>query len=353
MLGTAMTNRNKFRRNVIVGGVTAVGAGALLGTMLLTPASANGTSTNSKTDGNSHRNGDMGRRQMGAPRIGEMVHSSRLVQNADGSYSTVREQAGTVSAVTGTTITVTSADTYSVTYTPNSTATIFRDGTAATLADIVVGDHIRISGTVTNDVLTVVDIDAISATKWAEHEAAEADGAPDGRGPGGPGKGHHPFGGGAEVSGETVVQKADGTFVTVREQSGEVTAKTSTTITVTSTDGTVVAYTPDSTAIINRDRTTATLADVVVGDHARINGTVVGGVVTVTSIDLVNATDWATMKADRAADGSVDLPGMGRHHRDAMGKGAMGHRGMGHRGMGRGPANGPANSNSSPMEMNS
>lgn len=326
-------------------GVAALGTTALLGGLLLNPASATDPTngTGSSVVGMHEGRGGHGRGHgiYGQNIIGKLLQSERVVKNADGTFSTQREQIGTVTAVDATTITVESTNGVVVTYTPGA-AVISREHATATLADFVVGDHVRISGTVVDGALTVTELNGDSAETWAAreadraaHEAAEAAGtevAPPadgdvhvegdmgggrhggghGRGMGdhvegtepGAGKGDHvdgPHAGrGQVVSSEGVFEKTDGTFVTVREQFGTASATDGTSLTVLSEDGTSVSYTPGS-ATVTRDGVAATLADIVVGDYIRISGEVVDGNLTVSTVDVMSAEAWAAREAAHAA----------------------------------------------------
>jgi Domain of unknown function (DUF5666) len=101
------------------------------------------------------------------------LHSEGVVKKADGTFQTVLEQRGTVEAVSDTSITVRSEDGYSQTYTVNAETKIKQvpapaaDGSSATpdggkrlkpadgtIADIAIGDTVRISGVKDGDQAT-------------------------------------------------------------------------------------------------------------------------------------------------------------------------------------------------------
>ena len=132
------------------------------------------------------------------------------------------------------------------------------------------------------------------------------DGMRDGRG------GMHGMRGGPmgeALHGELVVKAADGTISTVRQIQGTVTAVTSTSITVKAEDGytatfAVNADTEVHTGLPSRDRGTAepatqSIADVSVGDVARVHGTVSGDTATAEHLHAMTAEQAATLEAER------------------------------------------------------
>jgi hypothetical protein len=131
------------------------------------------------------------------------------------------------------------------------------------------------------------------------------DGMRDGRG------GMHGMRGGPmgeALHGELVVKAADGTISTVRQIQGTVTAVTSTSITVKAEDGytatfAVNADTEVHTGLPSRDRgmteTTQSIADVSVGDVARVHGTVSGDTATAEHLHAMTAEQAATLEAER------------------------------------------------------
>jgi Cu/Ag efflux protein CusF len=130
-----------------------------------------------------------------------------------------------------------------------------------------------------------------------------------GRGHGGPGMGGRGHGGpggmmndGTETS---VVKQADGTFITVVRTSGTVSAVGSDSITIALSDGTSKTITIPSTATIDRDRATATLADIAVGDHVSIEGTETDGTLTVTEVRARSAAEVAAHQAQTAPSTST------------------------------------------------
>lgn len=113
---------------------------------------------------------------------------------------------------------------------------------------------------------------------------------------------------GEALHGELVVKAADGTISTVRQVQGTVTAVTSTSITVKAEDGytatfAVNADTEVHTGLPSRDRgtaeTTQSIADVSVGDVARVHGTVSGDTATAEHLHAMTAEQAATLEAER------------------------------------------------------
>lgn len=128
--------------------------------------------------------------------------------------------------------------------------------------------------------------------------------------------GMHGFGPGAMLHSEGVAASTDSsgnvTYVTVREQSGKVTASSDSSITVKSDDGYTKTWAIGSATIVTKDGSTVKASSFAVGDSVRISGTVDGDVVTTTFVG------GGTM-------GGFD--GMGRHGHggpDMDGDGPMG-----------------------------
>ena len=170
---------------------------------------------------------------------------------------------GTVTAVSGNTITLTdshsnttySVDASSATITKHATPTAGATPTAPTtitVSGIAVGDTLMVQGTVSGSNITATRID-------------------DGQfgGPGGPGGGHGP------------------------DVHGTVTAVNGTTLTVTGSNGTT--YTVDGAASTASKISTISVSDISVGDDVGIDGTVTGSTVTAKNImDGVPANAGAT-----------------------------------------------------------
>lgn len=102
---------------------------------------------------------------------GDLVHGTFTVKKADGTYAEMAMQHGTVTAVSSTSITVRSDDSFESTYVINDATEVHRDFADATAADLVVGDHVRIEATVADGTSTAVEIMALSEAKKAELDA--------------------------------------------------------------------------------------------------------------------------------------------------------------------------------------
>jgi len=133
----------------------------------------------------------------------------------------------------------------------------------------------------------------------------DRDGDRGGMGPmGGPGRGHRggPMGmglGGPLLHGEGVVSKPDGTTVTMRAQTGEITAASSTEITVTSTDGFEQTWPLTADTKVHRDRDDATAGDLKVGDTAMVIGEVTDGKVTTLRVGALSPEEAAKAEQRR------------------------------------------------------
>lgn len=103
---------------------------------------------------------------------GDMLHGEGVVEGPDGTYVTVRMQHGEVTAVSATSITVTSADDYSSTYSIADATVLERDGEdgAPKMGDVV---HLR--ATVTGGSATADVIHALSPEKAQELEDRRAE----------------------------------------------------------------------------------------------------------------------------------------------------------------------------------
>jgi hypothetical protein len=166
---------------------------------------------------------------------------------------------GTVSAVNGTTLTVTSKGgpvnqgSSGTTYTVNASgATVIKNGATSTVSAIVTGDTVMVQGAVSGTTITATKI---------------SDGMPQGMGMG---KG----GGGALASlqgnGEPVV---GGSVSAINGDSLTVTNKSNVTYTVDATNATVIVK-----------NATSSLADISTGDNVIVQGTVNGNAVTASSV---------------------------------------------------------------------
>ncbi len=159
---------------------------------------------------------------------------------------------GTVSAINGTTLTVTSKgfgqNATATTYTVDaSNATVSKAGASSSVSAIAVGDTVMVQGTVSGDSVTATSIR-------------------DGAMPGGPGMGQNIIQG----NGEPVV-------------GGTVTAISGSTVTITNKSN--VTYTIDvSSATVEKDNATSSVPAIAVGDNVVVQGTVNGTSVTASSV---------------------------------------------------------------------
>jgi hypothetical protein len=166
---------------------------------------------------------------------------------------------GTVSAISGTTLTVTSkamvgpnnSNATATTYTVNaSNATVVKNGATSTVSAIAVGDTVSVQGTVSGDSVTATMI---------------RDGVVPGMGGKGPGAIASLQGNGEPVIG------------------GSITAISGDTLTVTNKSN--VTYTVDATnATVIVKNATSSLASVATGDNVIVQGTVNGNSVTASSV---------------------------------------------------------------------
>lgn len=119
----------------------------------------------------------------------------------------------------------------------------------------------------------------------------------EGHGPGGPGMGHEGERG-HMLHGEGVVEQADGTFVTVRTQEGEVTEVSATSITVKSVDGHTSTYAINADTELERDRAEGAP---LVGDTVHVRATVNGSTATADDIHALSPEQAKAMEEHRAA----------------------------------------------------
>ena len=148
---------------------------------------------------------------------------------------------GEITAINGSTITITAMGKDSGTYTIDaSNATVEKDGTSSSLSALAVGDKIMAEGTVNGTTVTATEIHS-------------------GMGPGG----HGPMG--------MMGGRGRGVMGTVSAVSGN-------TITVTGKDGTT--YTVDATSANVEKMVTESVSDIAVGDTVGVEGTVSGSNVT-------------------------------------------------------------------------
>jgi hypothetical protein len=173
---------------------------------------------------------------------------------------------GTVTAISGSTITVSSKgfgpNATATTYTVDaSNATVQKDGSASSVANIAVGDTIMVQGTISGTTVTATKInDGKMGTDGADAMLPDGNGQP--------------------IIG------------------GTVTAVSGSTITITNKSNT--AYTIDaSSATVTKNGTTGSVSNVAVGDNILAQGTVNG-----TAVTAVSVTDQA--KAQTGTSGTAN-----------------------------------------------
>jgi preprotein translocase subunit YajC len=160
---------------------------------------------------------------------------------------------GTVTSVGDGSFAITAPDGTAVTVNVDSSTT-YRDGSvaSATIANVTVGEHVAVFGTDTPNVVTATSV-------------AIGDPPAGGGGPGGAGSN----GGSPPAAVGTVTSVGDGTF------------------TISAPDGTAVTVNVDSsTTYRDGSVTSATIANVTVGEHVAVFGTDTSNVVTATSVAI-------------------------------------------------------------------
>lgn len=187
---------------------------------------------------------------------------------------------GTVSAINGTNITVTSkgfgtssvSKTYSV---DASNATVSDKGVASTLSAIIVGSSISVQGTVNGTSVIATKIDIGMGFGIGRDNGQN------------PGKGM----GGKFASSTNVIQGNGQPII-----GGTVSAISGTTITITNKSN--VSYTIDaSSATITKGNVSSSVSNVVVGDNILAQGTING-----TSVTATTVTDQGSVSANKTAN---------------------------------------------------
>ena len=97
---------------------------------------------------------------------------------------------------------------------------------------------------------------------------------------------------------EGVIEDADGAFVTVRMQEGDVTAVSATSLTVKSADGYVSTYSITDETIVERDGEDAAPQ---VGDTVHVRGTVTGSTATADIVHALSPEKAKDFEEHRAA----------------------------------------------------
>jgi hypothetical protein len=200
---------------------------------------------------------------------------------------------GTVSSVSGTTITVTSkfphgkdqntdSSTETVYTVDTSNATVTKDGASSSVADIVVGDMVMVEGTVNGT--------AVTAT--AVHDGMNMGD----RKPGGHQDNPENPGTIIKGTGEPVI-------------GGNITAVNGSILTVVNKSN--ITYTVDaSSAMIEKDRATSTVASLSVGDSVIVQGVVNGTSITASSV-MDQGVDQRTTSSTSDQQGSEGRHGFG------------------------------------------
>lgn len=120
----------------------------------------------------------------GAGPMGEALHGELVVKADDGTISTVRQVRGTVTAVSGTSITVEAEDGYTATFAITADTDVRvglpqrgtdPESATDTIADVSVGDVAHVHGTVTGSTATATHLMAMTAEQAAELEALRAE----------------------------------------------------------------------------------------------------------------------------------------------------------------------------------
>ena len=274
---------------LVVGAVSAISIGALSMAFVMGPASADDPNATPSVSapaqhgapwgdadgdgpGRGHGPSD-GPMSHQIPGIGTVLLKTDTLKAADGTVTVVRHQDGQITAVSATSISLKTSSlerTYAVTAT-----TDVRGGTVAELA---VGDKVDVEATVAGDTATATEIHA--------HMAPPA-GGPDPRGMGMPHGGpdmHSANAYGVEVSSELLVEKADGSVVTVKETRGTVVSVEGNVVTLTDASGAQVSFTVPSTVAPERNRNAAVLTDFVAGDEVHVLAQVDGSTSTVVAV---------------------------------------------------------------------
>ncbi len=182
--------------------------------------------------------------------------------------------AGTISAIDGSTITLTGTTGTATKVTTSSSTTVTSSATAA-LGDIAVGDQVSVMGTISGTDVTAQRITDTGTTADA-----------------GPGQGQAPPSGSGQT-GQAPPSGAGGPGAGAR---GQVTSIDGSTMVITATDGTVYTVTTSSTTTVTKV-TTSSLSALSVGEQVQVRGS--------------TATD-GTVTAERITEGAATgFPGGG------------------------------------------
>jgi hypothetical protein len=137
-----------------------------------------GTSTSTQAPAWDHHGGP----GPGPGFLGEPVHGEMVIKKSDGSFLTVTNQRGDVTAVSSDSITLHSEDGYDQTYAVDSDTKVIKDGKQAAIGDISQGDTVGVMGEKSGDQYTAK---AILSGKppmppWAGHARFGRHGPPPG-----------------------------------------------------------------------------------------------------------------------------------------------------------------------------
>jgi hypothetical protein len=153
----------------VVGGVVLAGFHTASAQTDPTPAPSTGSAAPTAPDGAPP--GGPGGRGPGGPHGGGMgIHGEFVTRAPNGGYQTMATQAGEVTAVSATSVTVKSEDGYSRTYTVND-GTLVNAGNDG-IADVKTGDDVRVMATVAAGKATAVEVNdgtniKASRDRWA------------------------------------------------------------------------------------------------------------------------------------------------------------------------------------------
>lgn len=106
---------------------------------------------------------------------GRVQHGEAAVTLPDGSTATVRVQAGEVTAVDDSSITVKSPDGVEQSWPTSGSTKVDKAHSAAALADINVGDHVVVSGKVSAGSVSADRIHLMPAESGAEHTGPQGE----------------------------------------------------------------------------------------------------------------------------------------------------------------------------------
>lgn len=308
-----MPGKLSTKSAIIAGGACTIAIGALSLAMVMGPASADdlaaSPSASASTggpsvDGFQGGHGGPGRMGMepGVSAIGTVLVKTETFKAGDGTVTIVRHQQGEITAVSATSITIKSSS-VERTYVINTDTVALGNAVDA----LAVGDSVGIEATVDGDTATATEI-----------HSRPADGQP-GDQPGDMGRHGGPQAKdalGTQIAEELIVEKADGSVVTLNETEGTVVSVSGTTLTLTTSAGDTVSFEVPASVTPERNRADAALSDVVAGDEVHV---------------LVDASSGAVVAVhghDASAMGDGPTGGRGGHGRGGHG----GHGGHGHGG---------------------